>query len=61
MADLDVPPLVFDLASPDNLTTEMGPATTTSRLLLESCPIWSDQDVKLLHEFSFWVEGVCQG
>ena len=43
------------------LTSELGLTITTATVLADSCPIWTDSDRDLLHSFSFWVEGICQG
>ena len=61
MAATDVTSMAVEGSSPENLTSELGPTITTPKVLLDSCPIWTDPDRDLLHSFSFWVEGVCQG
>ena len=61
MADTDVTSRAVEGSSPENLTSELGLTITTATVLVDSCPIWTDSDRDLLHSFSFWVEGICQG
>ena len=62
MADGAAISTVIDVATSDNITTELGlTMTSTQKSLLDSCPIWTDPDRELLYAFSFWVEGVSQG